>query len=67
MTRGISGWICGDQRRVRQFEHDLDLEILGAVAAGVGEVDQHVGQIDEDRGLGRDLRLLARAEPLKKK
>jgi hypothetical protein len=45
MMRGITGWIG-------QLEHDLDLEILGAVAAGVGQVDQHLGQVDEHRRLG---------------
>jgi hypothetical protein len=46
------------QRRIRQFEHDLDLEILGTVCARIRQVDQDVRQIDESCGLGRDLRLL---------
>jgi hypothetical protein len=33
ITRGISGWICGTRLASRQFRHDLDLRILGAVAA----------------------------------
>ena len=40
------------QRRIRQFEYDLDLEILGTVCARIRQVDQDVRQIDESRGLG---------------
>src|SRR5579863_7756601 len=50
-------------RLVRQFERDLHLEILGAVAGGArGEVDEHVGHVEEGRRLdlsgGVRLRLL---------
>ena len=44
-----------DEVGLGQFEHDLHLEILRAVGAGVGEVDQHVRQVDEGRGLDHGL------------
>src|SRR5262249_40408174 len=47
------------------FEDDLDLEILGAIAAGVGKIHQNLRHIHEGRRLYRrrcDLHLLAMAE-----
>src|SRR6266700_1703667 len=41
------------ERRVGDFEDDFDLEILRAIAAGTGEVDQHLGHVDEDHGFRR--------------
>jgi hypothetical protein len=40
------------QLLVRQLQHDLHLEVLRAVAAAVGQVDQHIRHVDEHGGLG---------------
>ena len=40
---------------VGDLEGDLDLEVLRAVAARIGEVDEHLRHINERRGLGLDL------------
>ena len=59
MTRGMIGVIFGIIFRIGQFEHDLDLQILRAIAPALGEIDQDFRQIDKDRGLHhRHLRLL---------
>ena len=47
-----------NEGRVRQFEHDLDLEILSPVSPGVRQVDQDIRQIDKGRRLRDDFRFL---------
>src|SRR5438874_7435245 len=45
------------QRRVGQFEHNPDLQVLSTITAGVGEIDQNFRHVQEDRSLdSRNLR-----------
>src|SRR5437868_898165 len=39
------------QRHVRQLEDDLDLEVLHPIAAGAGQIDQHIRQFEKRHGL----------------
>src|SRR5665213_95525 len=40
-----------DHLRLGQFQHHLDLQVLGALGARIGKVDQYLRQIDEHGGL----------------
>src|SRR5690242_1284863 len=51
------------QRRIGQFEHQLDLEILSVIAARVGQVDQHLRHIEKDGRLRLRRRRMSTAGP----